>query len=145
MNKSVEQKMSELLEVFNNLPNCTIEKDEGDRLLIVSNQPVPWSDDASSHKIGSIKPHKTSIGLYIDFPHDYLAVERVEDVINADGTLDYYPPGTQTSTVKSWWRFRSDEKFDSIHLVLRKSELDMYDVKRDEWIQLMEEITSVHK
>lgn len=151
MNKSVEQKMSELLEVFTNLPNCTIEKDEGDRLLIVSDKPTPWNaaleqgDAVSMHKIGSITPHKTSLGLYIDFPHDYLDVERIESVINAEGTLDYCPPGTKTSTVKSWWRFRSDEKFDSLHMVLRKSELDMYDVKSDEWVQLMEEITEVHK
>lgn len=143
--------MSELLEVFNNLPNCRIEPDEGGRQLIASNKPVPWSgaleknDAESLHKIGSITPHKSALGLYIDFPHNYLDIDRVEDIIDPEMTLTYYEPGTKASNVKSWWRFRSDEKFDSIHLVLRKTELALYDFKREEWIGLMEEITDVHK
>ena len=145
MNKSVEQKMGEMLEVFNSFPNCRIEPNEGDRLLIASNQPVPWSGAESSHKIGSITPHKASLALYIDFPHDYLDADRVEEVVNPERTLMYYEPGTKTSNVKSWWRFRTDEEFDSIHLVLRKTELDLYDFKREEWSQLMKEITDVHQ
>ncbi|TWT25296.1 hypothetical protein [Planomicrobium sp. CPCC 101110] len=151
MDKTVEQKINEMLEVFNSLPNCRIEPNEGDRLLIASNKPVPWSDALekryaeSSHKIGSITPHKTALGLYIDFPHNFLDIDRVEDIIDPEITLTYYEPGTKASTVKSWWRFRSDEKFDSIHLVLRKTELALYDFKREEWIQLMKEITDVHK
>lgn len=151
VNKVVEKKVSEMLEVFNSLPNCRIEKSEGDRLLIASHKPVPWSDaiekqDAeSAHKIGYITPHKAALGLYIDFPHDSLDVERVETIINPEATLDYYEPGTKTTNVKSWWRFRSDEKFDSIHLVLRKTELELYDFKRDDWIELMEEIAAVHQ
>lgn len=140
-----------MLEVFNSLSNCKTEAQVDGRLLIASNKPVPWSDslekkDAESiHKIGYITPHKESLGLYIDFPHDLLDIDRVEDIINSEGTLTYYPPGTKAPTVKSWWRFRSDENFDSIHLVLRKIELDMYDFKREEWIRLMEEITGVHQ
>ncbi|WP_033542834.1 hypothetical protein [Planococcus sp. CAU13] len=145
MNKTVEQKLNEVLEVFRSLPNCRIEPDEGDRLLIVSHKPVPWSDAEPSHKIGFITPHKAALGVYIDFPHDLLDVERVEEVINPEATLDYYEPGTKTSNVKSWWRFRSDEKFDSIHLVLRKTELALYDFKREEWIELIREITDVHE
>lgn len=151
MDKTVEQKMSELLEVFNSLPNCRIEPDVDDRQLIASNKPVPWSgaleksDAESSHKIGSITPHKSALGLYIDFPHNYLDIDRVEDIIDPEMTLTYYEPGTKASNVKSWWRFRSDEKFDSIHLVLRKTELALYDFKRKDWIGLMEEITDVHK
>lgn len=151
MNKSVTKKMDEMLEVFNSLPNCKIETNAEGRILIASSKPVPWSDslekkDAESlHKIGSITPHKTALGLYIDFPHDLLDADRVEDIINPEGTLTYYPPGTKAPTIKSWWRFRSDENFDSIHLVLRKIELDMYNFKREDWIQLMEEITGVHQ
>ena len=151
MNKTVEQKMSEMLEVFNNLPNCRIEPNEGDRLLIASNKPVSWSDALqkkdveSTHKIGYITPHKDALGLYIDFPHNYLDIDRVEDIIDPEATLSYYAPGKKASNVKSWWRFRSDEKFDSIHLVLRKTELELYDFKREEWAQLMEEITGVHQ
>ena len=151
MNKTVEQKMSEMLEVFNSLPNCRIETNVDDRLLIASNKPVPWndafekSDAESSHKIGYITPHKAALGLYIDFPHNYLDIDRVEEIIDPEETLTYYEPGTKASTVKSWWRFRSDEKFDSIHLVLRKTELELYDFKREEWIRLMEEITDVHQ
>ncbi|MBT2571802.1 hypothetical protein [Planococcus sp. ISL-110] len=151
MNKMVEQKLNEMTEVFNSLPNCRIETDEGGRMLIVSDNPVPWSDvlekkDAhSAYKIGSITPHKAALGLYIDFPHDYIEIDRLDDIIDPEFTLTYYEPGTKTSTVKSWWRFRSDEKFDSIHLVLRKTELELYDFKREEWVQLMEEITTVHK
>ena len=143
--------MSEMLEVFNSLPNCRIETNVDDRLLIASNKPVPWndalekSDAESSHKIGYITPHKAALGLYIDFPHNYLDIDKVEEIIDPEITLTYYEPGTKASTVKSWWRFRSDEKFDSIHLVLRKTELALYDFKREEWIHLMEEITSVHK
>ena len=145
MNKSVEQKMGEMLEVFNSFPNCRVEPNEGDRLMIASNKAVPWSGAESSHKIGYITPHKSSLALYIDFPHDYLDADRVEEVINPEGTLMYYEPGTKASNVKSWWRFRTDEEFDSIHLVLRKTELDLYDFKREEWIQLMKEITDVHQ
>lgn len=151
MNKMVEQKMNEMTEVFNSLPNCRIEKNVDDRLLIASDKPVPWSDaleksDAeSTHKIGSITPHKSALGLYIDFPHNYIEIDRLDDIIDPEFTLTYYEPGTKTSTVKSWWRFRSDEKFDSIHLVLRKTELELYDFKREEWVQLLEEITAVHK
>ncbi|TAA72995.1 hypothetical protein [Planococcus salinarum] len=151
MNKTVEQKMSEMVEVFKNLPNCRIEPNEGARLMIASDKPVPWNgalekkDADSSHKIGYITPHKGALGLYIDFPHDYLDAERVEGIINPEATLDYYEPGTKTSNVKSWWRFRSDEKFDSLHMVLRKTELELYDFKREEWVGLMEEITAVHK
>lgn len=145
MDKTVEQKMNEMLEVFNSLPNCRIEPNEGDRLLIASNKPVPWSDAESAHKIGYITPHKAALGLYIDFPHNYIEIDRLDDIIDPEFTLTYYEPGTKTSTVKSWWRFRSDEKFDSIHLVLRKTELELYDFKREEWVRLMEEITSVHK
>ncbi|EMF47586.1 hypothetical protein B481_0588 [Planococcus halocryophilus Or1] len=47
--------------------------------------------------------------------------------------------------MKSWWRFRSDEKFDSIHLVLRKIELAYYNFKREDWIELMREITEAHE
>ena len=151
MNKMVEQKMNEMIEVFNNLPNCRIETTESDRLLIASDKPVPWSDaleksDAESlHKIGSITPHKAALGLYIDFPHDHLDIDQLDDIIDPEFTLTYYEPGTKASTVKSWWRFRSDEKFDSIHLVLRKTELELYNFKREEWIQLMKEITDVHQ
>ncbi|WKA59264.1 hypothetical protein QWY16_03670 [Planococcus shenhongbingii] len=151
MNKSVTQKMDEMLEVFNSLPNCKIETNAEGKILIASNKPVPWSgslekqDAELMHKIGSITPHKAALGLYIDFPHNLLDVDQVEDIINPEGTLMYYPPGSKAPTVKSWWRFRSDEKFDSIHLVLRKIELDMYDFKREDWIQLMEEITGVHQ
>ena len=145
MNKSVEQKMGEMLEVFNSLPNCKIETNEGDRLLIASHKKVPWSDAESSHKIGYITPHKEALGLYIDFPHNFLDIDKVEDIIDPEATLSYYEPGTKTSNVKSWWRFRSDEKFDSIHMVLRKTELNLYDFKREEWVQLMEEITGVHE
>src|SRR5690606_21569994 len=147
----VEQKMNEMTEVFNSLPNCRIEKNVDDRLLIASDKPVPWSDaleksDAeSTHKIGSITPHKSALGLYIDFPHNSLDIDRVEEIIDPEETLSYYEPGTKASTVKSWWRFRSDEKFDSIHLVLRKTELELYDFKREEWVQLMKEITGVHE
>lgn len=151
MDGLVKEQVNEMLEVFKGLPNCRIEKSEGDRLLIASHKPVPWSDaiekkDAESvHKIGYITPHKAALGLYIDFPHDYLDVERVEDIIDPEATLSYYAPGKKASNVKSWWRFRSDEKFDSLHLVLRKTELDLYDFKREEWIELMEEIMAVHK
>lgn len=145
MNKMVEQKMNEMTEVFNSLPNCRIETDEAGRILIVSDNPVPWSDTESSHKIGSITPHKAALGLYIDFPHNYIEIDRLDDIIDPEFTLTYYEPGTKASTVKSWWRFRSDEKFDSIHLVLRKTELELYDFKREEWVQLMEEITDVHE
>lgn len=145
MNKMVEQKMNEMTEVFNSLPNCRVETDEAGRILIVSNNPVPWSDTESSHKIGSITPHKAALGLYIDFPHNYIEIDQLDDIIDPEFTLTYYEPGTKTSTAKSWWRFRSDEKFDSLHMVLRKTELELYDFKREEWVQLMEEITSVHK
>ncbi|ETP70344.1 hypothetical protein G159_02105 [Planococcus glaciei CHR43] len=151
MNKSVTKKMDEMLEVFNSLSNCKIETNAEGKILIASTKPVPWSaslekmDAESMHKIGSIAPHKASLGLYIDFPHNLLDVDRIEEVINPEGTLMYYEPGTKASNVKSWWRFRSDEKFDSIHLVLRKIELDMYDFKREDWIGLMEEITGVHE
>ena len=137
--------MSELLEAFNSFPNCKIEKDVDDRLLIASDKPVPWSGAESSHKIGYITPHKSALGLYIDFPHNYLDIDKVEDIIDPEETLNYYSPGKKASAVKSWWRFRSDEKFDSIHLVLRKTELELYDFKREEWVRLMEEITAVHK
>jgi len=145
MNKMVEQKMNEMTEVFNSLPNCRIETDEAGRILIVSDNPVPWSDTESSHKIGSITAHKAALGLYIDFPHNYIEIDRLDDIIDPEFTLTYYEPGTKTSTAKSWWRFRSDEKFDSLHMVLRKTELELYDFKREEWVQLMEEITGVHK
>ena len=145
MNKTVEQKMSELLEAFSSFPNCKIEKDVDDRLLIASDKPVPWSDAESSHKIGYITPHKSALGLYIDFPHNYLDIDKVEAIIDPEETLNYYSPGKKASAVKSWWRFRSDEKFDSIHLVLRKTELELYDFKREEWVRLMEKITAVHK
>lgn len=145
MNKMVEQKMNEMTEVFNSLPNCRVETDEAGRILIVSDNPVPWSDTESSHKIGSITPHKAALGLYIDFPHNHLEIDQLDDIIDPEFTLTYYEPGTKTSTAKSWWRFRSEEKFDSIHMVLRKTELELYDFKREEWVQLMEEITSVHK
>lgn len=151
MDKIVEEQLNEMLEVFESLPDCKIEQSEGDRLLIASLNRVPWSDsldkkDAeSAHKIGSINPHKLSLGLYIDFPHDYFEFEQLEKIIDPEATLTYYPPGEKTSTVKSWWRFRSDEKFDSIHLVLRKTELDYYNFKREDWIELMGQITGVHK
>lgn len=151
MNKSVNNKLGEILEVFKSLPNCKVETQEDGRILITSKNPVPWSgsldkrDAESMHKIGSITPHKAALGLYIDLPHDFLDVDRVEDIINPEGTLTYYPPGTKAPTIKSWWRYRSDENFDSIHLVLRKIELDMYNFKREEWIQLMDEITGVHQ
>lgn len=145
MNKMVEQKMNEMTEVFNSLLNCRVETDEAGRILIVSDKPVPWSDTESSHKIGSITPHKAALGLYIDFPHNYIEIDRLDDIIDPEFTLTYYEPGTKTSTAKSWWRFRADEKFDSLHMVLRKTELELYDFKREEWVQLMEEITGVHK
>lgn len=151
MNKSVTKQMGEVLEVFNSLPNCTIEQQEDGRFLIASSKPVPWSDALekkdrdSLHKIGYITPHKAALGLYIDFPHDYLDADRVEDIVNPERTLMYYAPGVKAPTVKSWWRFRSNEQFDSIHLVLRKIELDLYDFKREDWIELMREITEVHQ
>ena len=145
MNKMVEQKMNEMTDVFNSLPNCRVETDEAGRILIVSDNPVPWSDTESSHKIGSITPHKAALGLYIDFPHNYIEIDRLDDIIDPEFTLTYYEPGTKTSTAKSWWRFRSDEKFDSLHMVLRKTELELYDFTRDNWVGLMEEITAVHK
>ncbi len=151
MDGLVKQKLTEMLDVFESLPHCKIETSTGDQLLIASENPVPWSDslekqDAeSTHKIGTIKPHKASLGLYIDFPHGYLDVEKLEAIINPEGTLTYYEPGTKPLTVKSWWRFRSDEKFDSLHLVLRKIELAYYDFKREDWVELMEQITAVHK
>ena len=151
MNKMVEQKMGEMIEVFNSLPNCKVETSEDGRILIVSDKPVPWSDtiekkDAqSAYKIGSITPHKAALGLYIDFPHKHIEIDGIDDIIDPEFTLTYFEPGTQTSTAKSWWRFRTDEKFDSIHMVLRKTELELYDFKRDDWVGLMEEITAVHK
>lgn len=151
MNRMVEQKMNEMIDVFNSLPNCRVETDEEGRTLILSDNPVPWSDtlekrDAySAYKIGSITPHKSALGLYIDFPHDLLDIDRVEDIVDPEITLTYFEPGVKTSTAKSWWRFRSDEKFDSVHMVLRKTELELYDFKRDDWVGLMEEITAVHE
>ena len=151
MDGLVKERLDEMLDVFESLPDCKIEKDVDDRLLIASFNPVPWSGSLekgnaeSSYKIGYINPHKASLGLYIDFPHDYLEFEKLEEIIDPEGTLTYYPPGTKASTVKSWWRFRSDEKFDSLHLVLRKTELDYYDFKREDWIELMQQITGVHK
>ncbi|MBT2582967.1 hypothetical protein [Planococcus sp. ISL-109] len=151
MNKMVEQKMGEMIEVFNSLPNCKVETSEDGRILIVSDNPVPWNDalektDAqSAYKIGSITPHKAALGLYIDFSHNLLDIDRVEDIVDPEITLTYFEPGTQTSTAKSWWRFRSDEKFDSLHMVLRKTELELYDFKRDDWVGLMTEIMAVHK
>ncbi|WP_237150931.1 hypothetical protein [Planococcus plakortidis] len=147
----VEQKMSEMTDVFNRLPNCRVETSEDGKVWIVSDKPVPWSDamdsnDAlSAHKIGSITPHKSALGLYIDFPHGLLEIDQLDDIIDPEMTLTYFEPGAKTSTAKSWWRFRSDEKFDSLHMVLRKTELELYDFKRDEWVRLMEEITAVHK
>ena len=90
-------------------------------------------------------PYKTAFGLYIDFPHNYLDIDKVEDIIDPEETLNYYSPGKKASAAKSWWRFRSDEKFDSLHMVLRKTELELYDFKREEWVRLMEEITGVHE
>ncbi|WP_249222214.1 hypothetical protein [Planococcus alpniumensis] len=151
MNRMVEQKMNEMTDVFNSLPNCRVETSEDGKVLILSDTPVPWSDviekrDAhSEYKIGSITPHKAALGLYIDFPHDLLDIDRVEDIVDPEITLTYFEPGTKTSTAKSWWRFRSDEKFDSLHMVLRKTELELYDFTRDDWVGLMEEITAVHK
>ncbi|MGX7596812.1 hypothetical protein ACWNS2_16520 [Planococcus plakortidis] len=147
----VEQKMTEMTDVFNRLPNCRVETSEGGRILILSDKPVPWNDamdsnDAlSAHKIGSITPHKSALGLYIDFPHGLLEIDQLDDIIDPEMTLTYFEPGAKTSTAKSWWRFRSDAKFDSLHMVLRKTELELYDFKRDEWVRLMEEITAVHK
>ncbi|CEG23818.1 hypothetical protein BN1080_02825 [Planococcus massiliensis] len=151
MNRSVMKQMGEVLDIFNSMPNCTVEEQEDGRYLIASRNPVLWSDSlekkdrTSLHKIGYITPHKASLGLYIDFPHDYLDVDRAEDIINPERTLMYYAPGVKAPTVKSWWRFRSNEQFDSIHLVLRKIELDLYDFKREDWIELMKEITEVHQ
>ena len=151
MNKLVKEQLNEMLEVFESLLDCKIEKTIDDRLLIASYNPVPWSDSLekknaeSAYKIGYISPHKAALGLYIDFPHDYLEFEKLEEIIDPEGTLIYYPPGTKASTVKSWWRFRSDDKFDSLHMVLRKTELDYYDFKREDWIELMQQITGVHK
>ena len=151
MDGLVEQKLKEIREVFEGLPHCKIESSVDDQLLIVSDKPVLWSDslekqdEGSTYKIGTIKPHKASLGLYIDFPHDYIDDSKLEKIINPEGTLMYFPPGTKTSTVKSWWRFRSDEKFDSIHLVLRKIELAYYNFKREDWIELMREITEAHE
>lgn len=151
MDGLVEQKLKEILDVFESLPNCKIETNIDEQLLIASYKPVVWSealekkDAESTHKIGSIKPHKLALGLYIDFPHDYLELEKLEEIIDPEGTLTYYPPGTKASTVKSWWRFRSDDKFDSLHLVLRKIELAYYDFKREDWIELMQQITDAHK
>ncbi|WP_404467264.1 hypothetical protein [Planococcus rifietoensis] len=147
----VEQKMNEMIDVFNSLPNCRVETDEEGRTLILSDKPVPWGDALenknakSAYKIGSITPHKSALGLYIDSPHNLLDIDRVEDIVDPEITLTYFEPGVKTSTAKSWWRFRSDEKFDSVHMVLRKTELELYDFKRDDWVGLMEEITAVHK
>ncbi|RAZ67259.1 hypothetical protein [Planococcus maitriensis] len=151
MNRMVEQKMSEMTDVFNRLPNCRVETSEDGRLLILSDKPVPWSDEIekrdaqSAYKIGSITPHKSALGLYIDFPHGLLDIDQLDDIIDPEMTLTYFEPGAKTSTAKSWWRFRSDEKFDSLHMVLRKTELELYDFKREEWVRLMGEITAVHK
>ncbi|MGI2329142.1 hypothetical protein [Planococcus sp. YIM B11945] len=151
MNKLVEEQLNEMLEVFESLPDCKIEKNADGRYLIASHNPVPWSGSLeksgaeSTYKIGYIRPHKAALGLYIDFPHDFLELEELEKIIDPEETLTYYPPGPKASTVKSWWRFRSDEKFDSLHLVLRKTELDYYDFKREDWIELMQQITGVHK
>ncbi|ANU11960.1 hypothetical protein A1A1_13437 [Planococcus antarcticus DSM 14505] len=151
MDGLVEQKLKEILEVFEGLSHCKVETNVDDQLVITIDKPVLWSDslekeDAeSTHKIGTIKPHKASLGLYIDFPHGYLDIEKLEKIINPEETLTYYPPGTKAPTVKSWWRFRSDEKFDSLHLVLRKIELAYYNFKREDWIDLMREITEAHE
>ncbi|EGA88419.1 hypothetical protein GPDM_15069 [Planococcus donghaensis MPA1U2] len=151
MDGLVKQKLGEILDVFEGLPHCKVEPSTDDQLVITSDKPVVWSDslenqDAeSTHKIGTIKPHKLSLGLYIDFPHGYLDADKLEKIINPEGTLTYYPPGTKAPTVKSWWRFRSDEKFDSLHLVLRKIELAYYNFKREDWIELMREITEAHE
>lgn len=136
-----------MLDVFESLPDCKIEKGEGDKLLIASHKPVPWSgpEDESAFKIGTIIPHKAALGLYIDFPHDLFELEKLGEIIDPEETLYYYPPGEKASNVKSWWRFRSDEKFDSVHLVLRKVELEHYDFKRDDWIGLMQQIIEIHK
>ncbi|WP_281864013.1 hypothetical protein [Planomicrobium okeanokoites] len=151
MDRLVKEQLGEMLDVFESFPDCKIEKTEGDRLLIASHKPVPWSDSlengdaGSAHKIGSINPHKFALGLYIDFPHDFFEFDELVKIVDPEATLTYYPPGEKTSTVKSWWRFRSDEKFDSIHLVLRKTELDYYDFKREDWMELMRQIIGVHK
>ena len=151
MNKMVEQKMSEMTDVFNSLPNCRVGTSEDGRILILSDNPVPWSDAIdkkdthSVYKIGSITPHKAALGLYIDFPHKHIEIDGIDDIIDPEFTLTYFEPGVKTSTAKSWWRFRTDEKFDSIHMVLRKTELELYDFTRDEWVGLMKEITAVHK
>ncbi|MFD1030223.1 hypothetical protein [Metaplanococcus flavidus] len=151
MDKLVEEQLKEILDVFESLPDCRIEKSTDDRLLIASYKPVPWSgslekrDTESAHKIGYINPHKAALGLYIDFPHDFLEFEELEKIIDPEATLTYYPPETKATTVKSWWRFRSDDKFDSLHMVLRKTELAYYDFKREDWIELMQQITGVHK
>ncbi|ALS79586.1 hypothetical protein ACQKDD_07205 [Planococcus kocurii] len=151
MDGIVKQKLKEIREVFEELPHCKVETSVDEQLVITGDKPVSWSDSLenpnaeSTHKMGTIKPHKASLGLYIDFPHGYLDVDKLEAIINPEGTLMYYPPGTKAPTIKSWWRFRSDEQFDSLHLVLRKIELAYYNFKREDWVGLMREITDAHE
>lgn len=146
MNEAVHEKLQEIVDIFNTFPGCKVEPDQGDRLLIASNKPVSWAKSLkkqygeSDYKIGYIDPKKTTLGLYIDFPKNSFKFEEVSEIINSNDKLLFIPIEERAPSSKSWWRYRTDNHFDSIHIVLHKGELITYNVQNESWRQLIYEI-----
>lgn len=151
MNEAVYKKLCEIVDVFNCFSACKIDPNCGERLLIASYKPVPWAKclkkqyGESDYKIGYIDPKKNALGLYIDFPKNSFKFEQVSEIINPNASLLYVSSEERAPSSISWWRFRTNDHFDSIHIVLRKDELLKYDVQEDSWIKLMHEIVDVHE
>ncbi|WP_249869119.1 hypothetical protein [Oceanobacillus saliphilus] len=151
LDKIIQNKLEQVITVFDEIQGCSIQRLKNDKLLIASPTPVPWSEglkpqyNESIFKIGYIMPKKTCLGLYIDFPVDTLTYKEVSQIIDSNNQLYYASQEERVRSRRSWWRYRTGEHFNSIHLVLHLDRLLEYDFDRKELRYLFNKIVVLGK
>ncbi|WP_099363606.1 hypothetical protein [Fredinandcohnia onubensis] len=148
MKQLVTEELKRWTKLFEEIDGCQPLENrfEDDRILIASPTPVPWHEslkpqyNEANNKIGYLFPQKRGIRLDIDFPSGTLTKEYIREMIDPNKQLLYSPPTEKATTTKTYWRFKSNDMFDTLTLVVRESDLGTIDINLPTIKQLFNEI-----
>lgn len=148
MEHLVTDEINRWTKLFEEIDGCQplFKQFKDERILIASPNPVPWHEslkpqyNESKYKIGYLFSQKSGIRLDIDSPNGILTKEYIGAIIDPNEQLLYSPQTERAPTTKTYWRFKSDDMFDTLTLVIREPQLGVIDTSLPTIRQLFKEI-----
>lgn len=144
--EEIQKQLNDLTTIFESIEGCELIHLKEDRILIASKRPVRWAQELkpqygeSEYKIGYIMPKKTCLGIYIDFPKGEILKDEISTVVSPDEQIQYVSQTEKSPGRTSWWRYRTAENFNSLHMVIHADCLVEYEMQRAEVQRLFQQI-----